>query len=79
MRTVEIFSAIDPVYLPDRQVRYWGEFKGVRTEATTEWGPVNAWAERLCANHPDVAIIDRSDKDSGYLRSVLRGERGYGR
>lgn len=78
MRTIEIFSATDPVHVPDRRVRYWGEFEGKKTETRTEWGPVNEWAQRLCAEHPDVAIVDRSDRDSGYLRSVLRGERMYG-
>lgn len=78
MRTVEIFSALDPVYVADRNVRYWGVFEGQRTNEVGEWAPVNAWAQRLCADNPDVAIIDRSDKDSGYLRSVLKGQRPYG-
>lgn len=78
MRTVEILSGIDPVYVPDRHVRYWGEFEGKQTEHLTEWAPINAWAQRICAQNPNVAIIDRSDRDSGYLRSVLNGERRYG-
>lgn len=78
MRSVEIFSATDPVHVPDRQVRYWGEFEGRKTEVITEWGPINAWANQLCDSNSDVVIVDRSDKDSGYLRAVLNGERSYG-
>jgi hypothetical protein len=71
MRTVEIFSATDPVQVADRQVWYWAEFEGKQTERFPQWAPVNDYAQKLCARYPDVAIIDRSDKDSGYLRSTL--------
>lgn len=78
MRTIEIFSATDPPHLANRQVRYWGEFDGARTAALREWGPINDWAQKLCAGSDDIVICDRSDRDSGYLRAVLRGERPYG-
>lgn len=78
MRTIEILSATDPEYVPDRQVRYWGEFEGNKTEVLTEWEPINEWAQQLCAENDEIVVCDRSDKDSGYLRSVIRGERFYG-
>lgn len=31
MRAAEIFSALDPVYVADRGVRYWGIFEGEKT------------------------------------------------
>ena len=68
--TIEIFSATDPPHVPDRQVWYWLEFRGMRSERRTEWGPINRHAEALIAEH-DAVVIDRSDKESGYLRSTL--------
>src|SRR5438445_3426412 len=73
MRYVEIYSATDPMYMADRQVRYWGEFEGEKTPESTEWAALDAWARGICARYPDAAIIDRSDKGSGFLRSLLGG------
>jgi hypothetical protein len=71
--TVELFSATDPPYVTDRHVRYYLEFRGTRSAQPTEHAPVLAWATALCAEH-DAVLIDRSDKDSGYLRRVLEAE-----
>jgi len=46
MRRVEIYSATDPVYVPDRHVWYWAEFEGERSGRITEWAPVNAYRAR---------------------------------
>jgi hypothetical protein len=71
--TVELFSATDPPYMRDREVRYYLEFRGRRSAHRTAHAPVLAWATALCAEH-DALLIDRSDKDSGYLRRVLKAE-----
>lgn len=73
MRTVEIYSATDPENMVNRQVWYWGEFDGEQTPRSTEWRAIDAWAQGICARYPDVAITDRSDRDSGFLRSLLTG------
>jgi len=67
---VEIFAAVDPPMRYARQVWYWVEFDGRRSERMTEHAPVLARAKALAAEH-GVAVIDRSDRDSGYLRSTL--------
>jgi len=67
---VEIFSATDPVYSPERDVRYWLEFGGRRSERRTDWATINARAIAICAEH-DTVLIDRSDRDSGLLRRTL--------
>ena len=67
---VEVYSATDAPHLPDRDVRYWVEFRGRKSAKLTEWTTVNAWAQALCAEH-GVAIVDRSDKASGLLRAML--------
>lgn len=72
--TVELFSATDPPNLRDREVRYYLEFRGTRSARLTEHAPVLAWANARCAEH-DAVLIDRSDKDSGYLRRVLEAEK----
>lgn len=58
------------MYVQDRQVRYYTEFRGMRSKPLTAWAPVNAYAKALCTQH-DAVLIDRSDKDSGLLRSML--------
>ena len=68
--TVEIYSATDPVYFADRQVLYWLEFRGVKSERLTEWATVNTRAAAILAEH-DACLIDRSDKGSGLLRSMI--------
>ena len=68
--TVEIYSATDPVYFTDRQVWYWVEFHGMKSERLTDWPTVNAHAKAILAEH-DACLIDRSDKGSGLLRSML--------
>lgn len=67
---VEIFSATDPVYVPDRRVWYWTEFRGVRSERLNEYAPVLERAEGLLAEH-GACLIDRSDKGSGLLLTGL--------
>jgi hypothetical protein len=67
---VEIYSGIDPIHTRDRAVRYWIEFDGVKSEKTTEWAPLDARAEALRAVL-GTCIVDRSDKDSGLLRSMI--------
>jgi hypothetical protein len=67
---VEIFAAADPPMRYARQVWYWLEFDGPKCERLAEYAPVLARAKALCAEH-GVLLIDRSDKDSGYLRSSL--------
>lgn len=71
---VEIFSATDPPHVRDRQVRYYLEFRGNRSTQLTEYRPVLAWAKALCVEH-EAVLVDRSDKDSGYLRRVLAADR----
>jgi hypothetical protein len=72
--TVELFSATDSPNMRDRQVQYYLEFRGRRSAQVTEHAPVLDWANALCAEH-DAVLIDRSDKDSGYLRRVLAAEK----
>ena len=67
---VEIFSATDPVYVADRRVWYWLEFNGQKSERRNDWATINEWAWALAKEH-DACLIDRSDKDSGYLLSTL--------
>ena len=67
---VEIFSATDPRYIPERRVWYWVEFQGRRSERREDWATVNGWALALCAEH-DTCLIDRSDKGSGVLLATL--------
>lgn len=67
---VEIFSAADPVYFPDRRVWYWVVFEGTRSEDCEDWATVNSWALSRCAEH-GTCLIDRSDKGSGFLRATL--------
>lgn len=73
MRTVEIFAATDPPDTPNRQVWYWTEFEGSRSERTTNWADANLEAHLIASKAADVVIIDRSDKGSGYLRKVVEG------
>lgn len=42
----------------------------MKSHELSGWAPINAYAEALSAEH-DAVIIDRSDKDSGLLRSML--------
>jgi hypothetical protein len=42
----------------------------VESEHLNDYAPVLARAEALIAEH-DACLIDRSDKDSGYLLSTL--------
>jgi hypothetical protein len=72
---VEVFSYIDPVYVRDRNVWYYAQFQGIRSEHLTEHAPIAELAEAVRAEH-DGVLIDRSDKDSGYLRRVLAAELG---
>jgi predicted DNA-binding transcriptional regulator AlpA len=69
---VEIYSATDPINVPDRRVWYWVEIneerQGERTESYQEAAAV---AEKL-REQLDTVIIDRSDRGSGYLLSTLR-------
>jgi hypothetical protein len=67
---VELFSATDPVYVPHRQVWYWTEFLGLRSERLTDWATVAAHAEAIRSEH-EAVLIDRSDKGSGFLLSTL--------
>jgi hypothetical protein len=67
---VEIFSATDPVYFAERQVWYWLKFEDHESERRTDWRSVDEEALALCGQH-DTCLIDRSDRDSGYLRSTL--------
>lgn len=67
---VELFSATDPPHVPTRCVWYWTEFKGARSERLSEYAPVLARAKAILAEH-DACVIDRSDKDSGYLAPTL--------
>lgn len=68
---VEIFSASDPPYVHDREVRYWVKFGDREFRKTTDYRLALQHAERLCARY-DTAIIDRSDKGSGVLRATLQ-------
>ncbi len=71
--TVQLFSATDPLHLPNRCVRYWIQFRDMETErfceGATDWTSVNNYAQALCAEH-DVCIVDRSDKGT-YLHLTL--------
>ena len=67
---VEIFSATDPPHVVNQQVWYWLEFAGTMSARLTSWAPVNELANVICAA-AGTCIIDRSDKDSGLLRSFL--------
>ena len=67
---VEIFSATDPVCEPNRRVWYWLEFDGKKSQRRNDWATINAWALALLAEH-NACLIDRSDKDSGFLLSTL--------
>ena len=69
-RTVELFSATDPVYVRNRRVWYWLEFDGMRSKRLTEYGSVLEHANALVAEH-DACLIDRSDKGSGFLLSTM--------
>ena len=67
---VELFSAVDPIYRVDRSVRYWTAFNGAKSETLTDYAPVLERALALCQEH-GVCLVDRSDRDSGFLRSTL--------
>jgi hypothetical protein len=54
----------------DRSVWYWTEFEGQRSERLENYSTVLAPAEALCAEL-DTCLVDRSDKNSGFLRSTL--------
>jgi hypothetical protein len=74
MRFVEIYSATDPENVANRQVWYWAEFEGEQTPRSTEWEPIHAWARGICDRYSDAGIVDRSDKGSGFLRSLIDTE-----
>jgi hypothetical protein len=67
---VELYSATDPVYASHRQVWYWTEFLGVKSERLINWATVAARAEAIRSEH-EACLIDRSDKGSGFLLSTL--------
>lgn len=67
---VELFSATDPVHIPHRQVWYWTEFEGMKSERSNDWATVNARAVAICVEQ-NRCLVDRSDKGSGYLFATL--------
>jgi hypothetical protein len=70
IETVEIYSATDPVYFADRQVWYWVEFRGMKSERVTDWSTVDGHAKAILAEH-EACLVDRSDKGSGFLLSTF--------
>jgi hypothetical protein len=67
---VEIFSATDPIYVPNRQVWYWTEFLGMKSQRATGYAPVLEGALALTVEH-ETCLVDRSDKGSGFLLATL--------
>ena len=70
---VEIFSYIDPVYVQNRRVWYYAQFRGMKSQHRSDHSPILNWAEAIRAEH-DAVLIDRSDKGSGHLRRILEAE-----
>jgi hypothetical protein len=68
---VEIYSATDPITVKDRRVWYWIEVGDRKLERTESHKDALAEAEEI-RRQLDTAILDRSDKGSGYLLSTLR-------
>jgi predicted DNA-binding transcriptional regulator AlpA len=67
---VEIYSATDPVHVPNRSVWYWVEVSERRYDRTESYQEALTLAESL-REQLDSVIVDRSDKGSGYLLSTL--------
>jgi hypothetical protein len=67
---VEIYSATDPIYVPNRSVWYWVEVEEKKYDRTENYQDALALAENL-REQLDSVVIDRSDKGSGYLLSTL--------
>lgn len=68
---VELFSATDPVYVPNRRVWYWTEFNGLRSERLEDYEAVLVRALVIRQEH-DTCLVDRSDKGSGFLLRTIR-------
>jgi hypothetical protein len=45
-------------------------FRGTTSVKVTEWATANAWAQARSGEH-EAGVIDRSDKESGLLRTML--------